>query len=142
MKKIALALLLLFGLGASASAQSFGDPCSTQAKSSTAITQTASSRILAAATARRTYICGLILLGSAAETFSVVEGNGSVCATTPLALIGAQTAASGMTLASNTPLPIGNGGAAVAVASRTASDVCLLQSGTNRLSGVIIFVQQ
>lgn len=143
MKKAFLALALLTAFCTSAWAQSFPDPCTSLAKATAPITQTASSRVLVGATARKNYICGLIITSSStAETFSVIEGSGSTCATTPIALIGAPTAASGLTLAANTPLQAGNGGAAVAIASRTASDVCILQSGSNRISGVLIYVQQ
>lgn len=38
-----------------------------------------------------TYICGVVVSGTAAGLFSIIEGSGAVCATSPLGIIGTNT---------------------------------------------------
>lgn len=82
------------------------------------------------------YICSIVLVSATAQNVSLVEGTGSVCATSIAALIGGTTAS--MALAAN--------GGFSAVADRpwlqmltTAHHLCLIQSSTGNVSGIITF---
>lgn len=142
MKKLSLALLLSCAFSYAAFAQQPGDPCQSIAKISVPINQATSTTLVSGSPGRKNYICGIAVVSPDAEKLSVIEGTTGVCAASPLALIGASTAASGLSLATNSVLPFGNGGATVAVGSNTNFDVCLLQSGSGRVGGVLIYVQQ
>lgn len=86
----------------------------------------------------KSYICSIILVAPDAEVVSLVEGTGSVCATGIAAVIGATTAANGMSFAAN------GGFSAVSSApmfnTQTTNDhLCLLQSGSGRIAGFISY---
>lgn len=143
MKKLILALALLACTAVCALAQQSSDPCQTGVKIATPITVTTPTTLINGASARKNYICGIVLVPAGAETISLVEGTGNVCATSPLALVGAATAASGLALPANGILASGNGLGTVAAGANANFNVCLLKSGTtNRVSGVLIYVQQ
>lgn len=141
-KRTLLALALLSCVAVRAFAQQFPDPCQSNAKVSVSIGQVTPTTLITGASARKNYICSIAVVGADAESVSLIEGSGTNCASTPLALIGSLTAASGLTLATSTVLAIGNGGASVAVGRTANYNVCLLQSGTGRVSGVLVYVQQ
>ena len=50
-------------------------------------------------------------------------------------------AANGLSLAANGGLTFGNGASAIAATTVNQDDLCLQQSGANRLSGSITYVQ-
>jgi hypothetical protein len=88
---------------------------------------------------QRIYICAITLVANAAEIVSIVEGTGTACATSPVALWGSTTDADGMSFAAN-------GGMAMAAAApfiRTSVDgnnLCIRLNGTNRVTGMISYV--
>lgn len=143
MKKLFLGLALLALADNPAFAQQqASDPCVIGAKIATAINLTASANLFSGTPARKNYICSVLMVASGAETVSLVEGTGSVCATSPLTLVGAPTAASGLALPANGILPYGNGAGTLAAGNNANFNVCLLKSGSNRIGGVITYVQQ
>lgn len=142
MKKLLLAGAVLLCLAGHASAQQNSDPCQSNAKTTAPISQATSTTLLSGAAARKNYVCGIVIIGSDAENVSLIEGSGAGCAASPLALIGNLTAASGMNLPANGGFALGNGGATVAAGSNANFNVCLLQSGTGTVGGVLIYVQQ
>lgn len=80
------------------------------------------------------YICSVILFSATAQSISVIEGTGTVCATNTAALIGGTSAS--LALAIN--------GSFSAVAGMpwlktqtTAHHLCVLQSSTGNVSGII-----
>lgn len=104
-----------------------------------AISQTASTDLKTSSA--KLHICSIVLVSASAQSISLVEGTGSTCATGTAALVGATTAANGPALAAN--------GGFTAVAgvpwlrtATTADHLCLLQSGSGNLSGVITLVDQ
>jgi hypothetical protein len=117
------------------------DPCATTAKASVAISQAISTQIIIGTTAKKTYVCSISWVSSDAENLSLVEGTGSLCATGTAAIIGGTTAATGPNYATNSGLTLGSGVAFVAAGRNNATNVCLLQSGTGRVAGVITYVQ-
>lgn len=143
MKKLILALALLACTAVCAFAQQSSDPCQIGVKIATPITITTPTTLINGAAARKNYICSFVAVPSGAETVSLVEGTGNVCATSPLALIGGATAASGLALPTNGILAVGSGSGTIAAGTNANFNVCLLKSGTtNRVSGVLIYVQQ
>lgn len=85
------------------------------------------------------YICFVKVISATAQNVSLVSGTGTTCATSPTALDGATTAANGNPLAANTgwvaPIPSGS----YLKTPTTAQHLCLLQDGTGRLAGFILY---
>ena len=86
----------------------------------------------------RVFICGVVFVSSAAQSVSIVEGTGAACGTNTLGLIGAPTAAGGMSIGAS------GGMSSIApfpwLATATAgNNVCILLSSTGRVSGVITY---
>lgn len=101
-----------------------------------AISQTTSTDILTLTNIG--YICSIVLVSDTAQFVSLVEGTGSTCGTGGAALLGSTTVGSGMSLAVT--------GGFVAVAATpwlkmvaSADHLCLLQSGSGRIGGVITY---
>jgi hypothetical protein len=124
--------------GAATAAKQSADPCTTGTKLFIAISQTTDTQLLAGTASNRTYVCGFMVTQAAAstQTFALVSGTGTVCGTSVGPLIGGTTAATGMQL----PFNIGGANATIAKSDTDADNVCLLQSGSDRLSGVISYV--
>lgn len=118
------------------------DPCQGNAKSYMPISQTANTQLFAGMSAKKTYVCHFFIVGADAENTSLVSGTGSVCATNIAPMIGSTTAAAGPNSGANGGYSIGNGGYAVAISAANADNVCLLQSGSGRVSGVMTYVSQ
>lgn len=119
------------------------DPCTSAAtKISFPISQATSTQIISGTSAKKTYICSLMLIAADAENISLVMGTGSVCATGIAAVIGGTTAANGPNLASNGGFAWGNGASTIASGVTNADNVCLLQSASGRVAGVLTYVQQ
>ena len=116
------------------------DPCTTEAKVYTPISQATSTQLITGTASKKVYVCGLTLVGADAENVSIVSGTGTVCATGTAAMVGGTTAANGPNLAANGGFVLNNGANAWAVAGANADNVCLLQSGTGRVSGVMVSV--
>jgi hypothetical protein len=120
------------------------NPCLTGTLFSIPISQTASTQLQAlGGSSKKNYVCAFDVVGADAENISLVEGTGTVCATTPAAILGATTAANGYNFAAGSGIAKGNGVAPVAFGSLTSlNNVCLLQSGTGRVSGSLLLAQQ
>lgn len=106
-----------------------------------AISQTTSTKLVSAAASKYTVICAMTVVAGAAEIFNVVEGTGSVCATNIAALAGSTTAANGMSFAANGGVANVAGNGVVIKANNQNYDLCLTQSGSNRLAGFITYAQ-
>ena len=111
------------------------DPCS-GLKQNIPITQTANTKYLTGA-GHRIYLCEVFLVGSDAENISIVEGTGTTCGTSTVAVVGGATAANGPNLAANGGWVQGNGGASVASTNVPGDDVCIFESGSGRVAGNI-----
>lgn len=114
------------------------DPCSAGTKLFVPISQATGTQLLTGTASNRTYICSIVVSqpSSSTQTFSLVNGTGTVCATSTAAMIGATTAANGMQL----PFSHGSGSASIAKSTVNADNVCLLQSSTDRIAGVLSYV--
>lgn len=114
----------------------YADPCSSAAKASVPISQTASTRILLGPS-RRVFICSVMVVGADAENIALVEGVGTTCGTGTVGIIGGTTAATGPNLAANGGFSLGGGMGAVAIGDGV--DICLLQSGAGRVAGTLTY---
>lgn len=112
------------------------DPCAGVSKQSVSVSQTANARLLVAP-AGRVFVCSAFVVGADAENISLVEGTGATCGTGTAAVIGGATAATGPNFAANGGFTLGNGGGTVAITATPGNDVCLFQSGSGRVAGVL-----
>lgn len=114
------------------------DPCVSGTKIFVPITQTTSTQWVTGTSSMRTYVCSFMVTqpSSSTQTFALVNGTGSVCASSPAAMIGGSTAANGMQL----PFALGTGAGSIAKSTADAANVCLLQSGSDRIAGVMSYV--
>lgn len=100
--------------------------------------QTASARIVLGALNKRVFVCGIVLISATAQSVSLVEGSGTTCIAGIIGVIGGSTASlslaanGGFTNTSDRPWLMSNAG----------NDLCLLQSGTGNVSGVVTYVVQ
>lgn len=118
------------------------DPCQSADKTTTAISQTADTVIIAAAASKKNYICHILVFAAAAEIVNIVEGTGTTCQTGTAAIVGSTTEANGLSLAANGGFGIGHGTAAAIIGKTANVDTCLYNSGSNRISGSVTWVQQ
>ncbi len=106
-----------------------------------ALSQTASAQIITGVASKQTYICSIVIFSATAQSVNFIEGTGTTCATGGAGLTGGTTAATGMSLAANTGVSHGNGTGLTTFTATAADNVCLLQSGSGQVSGVIIYAQ-
>lgn len=118
------------------------DPCMSNAKVLLAISQATSTQLFAGTSAKKTYVCGLSIVATTAENVSLISGTGTVCATNAAAMIGGTTGVLGMAFAANGGINMGGANASVAVSAANADNVCLVQTGSVRIGGVMSYVVQ
>lgn len=130
-------------LGSSGGGSSSTDPCnSTATKVLVPISQTTSAQLLALSSGKKNYICAISITTADAESVSLVEGTGSVCGTGTAAIIGGTTAVTGLNFLAGGSFAFGNGAGTIAAGTNVSFNVCLLQSGTGVVAGVISAVQK
>lgn len=118
------------------------NPCEGVIPTRVAISQTADTTVITAASSVKNYICGGLIVvdnsAGATEIVNIIEGTGSGCVTTQTAaILGSTTEANGMKITGN-GFAISN----IVPGSGTNVNTCLMQSGTARISGYLTFVQQ
>ena len=118
------------------------DPCQTETKTTTSFSQTSIANIITAVSGKTNYVCAMSLVAAAAEVVSVVEDDTTACASPTVALTGSLTAANGQSLAANGGYVLGDGTATVLAGSTSNRYLCVLQNGSNRVSGFITWVQR
>lgn len=118
------------------------DPCQSATKLYQPISQTTSTQLFAGTSAKKTYVCHIFVLANSAETVTLVSGTGSVCATSPHAMIGPSSVTALSAIAANGGFSLGMGGFAIAASTTNADNVCLVQVGSAQLTGVISYVAQ
>jgi hypothetical protein len=116
------------------------DPCLSAAKVNVAISQTATTKLVPGEAGQRIFVCALRVVAAAAEIPSFIEGLGSACATGTAAVSGSTTAANGESYAANGGFSSGDGIGTVMATNKAGDDLCLQQSGANRLSGNLVIV--
>ena len=100
------------------------------------VNQTASATVITGSSSNRIYICAVVLVSAAAQNISIVEGTGTNCATGIAAVIGGTTAS----------IAVAQEGGFSSIApfawintATAANNLCVLQSGTGNISGVITY---
>lgn len=133
--------LLLVAFLFPASAQQFSVPLTCQ--NTTAISQAASAQIITGTAGKKTHLCGVFVLAADAENVSLVGGTGTVCATGVYAIIGGTTAATGPNLLAGGSFTLWSPTLSLQApsAAATGDHLCLLQSGTGRVAGVLTWTQ-
>jgi hypothetical protein len=120
------------------------DPCKGQSKLYVSINQTANTQLVAGSASKKIYICSIHVVVAVATSVALVEGTGSVCATSTAGVsgFGGATAATGWNFAVNGGIVLGNGDAAVGAEGTSADNLCLFNSGSGQVSGGISYVVQ
>lgn len=124
--------------------QTNGDPCSTQAHVYTPVNlATAATTVLVSGvSAKKKYICGVMLKNNAANNVALFSGSGSACGTSPHSVMGGQTTGAGFILAANDGFVAGTGTNAVAATTTNADDLCIALSASSQVSGYIVTTDQ
>lgn len=122
----------------------FVDPCAGAAKtySPVNIVTATTTRFAAPAASKKTYICSIVLVTAAANNVNIIEGTGGTCGTATAGVAGGTTAATGLNLAANGGLTLGNGASSVMATAGSNVDMCLITSAAVQLSGHISWVQR
>jgi hypothetical protein len=120
------------------------DPCKAQAKLYASISQTANTQLVAGTASKKIYVCSIHVVAAAAANVAVVEGTGSVCATstTGVSGFGGATAATGWNFAANGGIALGNGDSSLGAEGNSGDNLCILNSGSGQVSGGISYVVQ
>src|SRR5207244_2392427 len=90
------------------------------AKTTTPISVTADTLIITATSAKKNYICSLVVVAGAAEIVGITEGTGSTCGTGEAALLGSTTDANSASFAANGGVSM-IGGSATVIAGKTSN---------------------
>lgn len=104
------------------------------------ISQTTGTQLITGTASERIYVCSLQLMTATAQNIALVDGTGSVCATSPTGLLGGSTAATGWNFAANGGIVLPTTRDSWAKTSTDADNVCLLQSSTGQISGSLTYV--
>lgn len=115
------------------------DPCFGPNKGDVAISQTASTRLVPGLPGMRIFVCAARVVAGAAEVPSFIEGTGTTCGTGTAAVAGSTTAANGESYAANGGFSGGDGIGTIMVTNVKGNDLCLQQSGANRLAGNLVY---
>lgn len=113
------------------------DPCTGTFKRNIAISQTADARVVQGMSGMRIFLCTIVLIAGAAEIVNFTEGTGTTCGTGTAAVTGSTTDANGESYAANGGRST-TGAGAVALTNTPGNDLCLTQSGSNRIAGNIV----
>lgn len=118
------------------------DPCQTNTKSVAVINMSTATttRFIAPTSAKKNYICSIVLITNAANNVVLEEGTGGTCGTGTAGMSGDTT--TGWALAANGGFTVGNGAATVFQTAGTNVDTCFKTSAATQLSGTVMYVQQ
>jgi len=108
---------------------------STVCTSSISVNQTASTDLVTST--NKLHICAILLVSATAQNLSLVEGTGTLCATGIAALIGGTTASIAVAANGGFSTPSDR---AWLITKTTGDHLCLIQSGTGNVSGVITYL--
>ena len=104
---------------------------------------TATTRIITGTASKKTYICAIDLVVSAADNVALLEGTqtSTACDTSATGMAGGATAATGWNFAANGGIAKGNGQGILYLTATAADDVCLFVSASAQVSGSVVWVQ-
>ncbi len=143
----ALALLLPSALGQKSEAAFIPFPAP-QCTQTLAINQAAATDVKTFTNA--IHICFVALVSSTAQSIAIAYGTGTTCATGTTALIGGVSASTsgvadathGLQMAANSGFVMGTGLYPIAETATAAQHLCVMQSSTGVVSGVIKYIDQ
>jgi hypothetical protein len=120
------------------------DPCKGQTKSFISINQTANTQLASGTVSKKIYICSIHVVVAAATNVALVEGTGSVCATSTAGVsgFGGATAATGWNFTANGGIALGNGDSSLGAEGTAADNLCVYNSGSGQVSGGVSYVVQ
>lgn len=120
------------------------DPCAVNTKVYVSFNQTGNTQIVTGTAAKKIYPCSFQILTATAQNVALVEGTGSTCGTSTVAVLGfgGPAAATGWNFAANGGIAYGNGGFAVGQEAVNADNICIFQSGAGQVSGGMSYVVQ
>lgn len=121
------------------------DPCQNNTKVHVNINGTAGATIITGTSAKKIYICSLVIVTATAQNINLVSGTGTVCATSTaatLGLSGGTTAGTGWNFAANGGLTIGSGGFTIGQTNVNADNLCMLTSSSGQITGGLSYVVQ
>ncbi len=100
-------------------------------------------KIITKVAAKNIYICAIHVIAGAATNVALVQGTLTTnqCDTATVGLAGGATAATGWNLAVNGGMVIGSGTGVIAKTTVANTDVCLLFSAANQVSGSVTYAQ-
>lgn len=107
------------------------------------IANTTVTKLVALASTKKVYICSIDLVVAAASNVALIEGTKvtNECDTSTAGLAGGTTAGAGWNLAANGGLAQGTGIGVIAASQSASLDVCIVQSASTQLSGVMSWTQ-
>lgn len=121
------------------------DPCQVQAHvfKPLAIATATTTNIITGTSAKKIYICQIILATGIANNATVIEGTtGATCGSGTAGIFGGTTTGTGFVFAANGGVSIGNGGYAIGQTATNANDICIITSAAGPLAGGITYVVQ
>lgn len=132
------------GLTDSAGTGYIVDPCQGNAHSYISISQTTGTQLVAGTASKKIYVCSYHVVTATAQNLALVEGTGTVCASSIAGIkgFGGSTAATGQNFAASGGETYGDGLAAIGAEATNADNLCLLQSSTGQVSGGLSYVVQ
>jgi hypothetical protein len=118
------------------------DPCRGLTKFYASISQTANTQVVAGTASKRIFVCSIHVVAAVATNVAVVEGTGSVCATSTAGVsgFGGATAATGWNFAANGGIALGNGDSSLGAEGTSGDNLCIFNSGSGQVSGGISYV--
>lgn len=102
----------------------------------------ATATIVAGSPNKNTYICKLYLQTTSANNVAIVEGIGTNCSSVSSGLFGGTTSSTGFIMPANGQVELNGDGSAWGVTATAGDNVCLINSASTQLSGVMVSVQQ
>lgn len=112
-------------------------PCTSYAP----INQAADATVITGTASQYIYPCAIVIKAQAADTISIWEGTGTACGTGSTAIVGSTTESEGVSISG-----AGDGFVMVSAApfmrtATTGNNLCIRQTGTSRLSGMISYIK-
>ena len=121
------------------------DPCQANAHvyKPLAIATGTTTNVITGTSAKKLYICQIILTTGIANNVTVIEGTtGGTCGSGTAGIFGGTTTGTGFVFPANGGVSIGMGGYAVAQTATNANDICIITSASGPLAGGITYVVQ
>jgi hypothetical protein len=120
------------------------DPCQTATKVYTPVNVvTATNVIIAGVSAKKKYICSILLYPGGTLNFAVYQATTSTsCATAQTDIFGGHTTGTGFIATATAGFAAGSGLASIAATTTVNTDICITTSTTQQLSGVVVTVDQ